>query len=224
VFGSLAGGDGTNAMVTTLNSNATPAIVEAMLRCLTFSTTEINTDSRLIQVVLTDGDGGTSAPAFRTLTLNRPPVANDDAISASEGVAAFIALADLLGNDTDADGDLLTLVDFSAVSANGGRITSTPTGLIYRAPAGFAGEDLFAYLISDGRGGEAVGILALKVMPLNRVLLDLSNVNAPGPDGGAYVQMGGVPGGNYRFETSPDLNTWTLLGNATASPAGSIVR
>jgi hypothetical protein len=173
-------------------------------------------------MVLTDGDGGTSAPAFRTLTLNRPPVANDDAISAIEGVAAFIALSDLLGNDTDADGDTLVLADFSAVSANGGRITSTPTGLIYRPPAGFTCDDLFAYLISDGRGGEAVGILNLNMMPLNRLLLDLSNVNAPGTNAGAYVQMGGVPGRRYRFETSPDLNTWTLLGNATASATGVI--
>src|SRR6185295_3437453 len=38
MFGALSGGHGTNALTFSLNTNATPAVVQALLRRLTFST------------------------------------------------------------------------------------------------------------------------------------------------------------------------------------------
>jgi len=219
-FATITGGHGTNSLVFSFNTNATPIVVQTLLRRLSFSTFDIETASRTIGVVLTDGDGGVCVPALRVLDLNRPPVANDESISASEGVNVIIPASLVLANDTDADNDTITILDYSAVTANGGRVSFDGTNFTYRAPVGFVGDDLFAYLIEDGRGGDSVGILAINTVPLNRLALDLSNVDSAGPDAGVRLQMGGIPGGNYRFETSPDLANWTLLTNTVASPAG----
>lgn len=77
---------------------------------------------------------------------NRCVVATDDAATAAGGVATTI---DVLANDTDPDGDKLTLESVS-VPANG---TATVSGgkVIYTPKAGFAGQDSFTYTVTDGK-------------------------------------------------------------------------
>ncbi|MBA4285527.1 MAG: hypothetical protein C0434_08360 [Xanthomonadaceae bacterium] len=90
---------------------------------------------------------------FTTVTAggapaNQLPVASDDSATTEAGRAVLV---DVLGNDRDADGDPLTIVEIGA-PANGtaelrdGRIRYTPA-------AGFTGTDRFIYRISDGRDG-----------------------------------------------------------------------
>jgi hypothetical protein len=80
------------------------------------------------------------------LPCNRPPVANDDTASTTEQEPVTIAV---LANDTDPDGDTLTVTgvtqpaDGSAVVNGDGTITYTPD-------PGFVGTDDFTYSISDG--------------------------------------------------------------------------
>ncbi|MCX6887152.1 MAG: Ig-like domain-containing protein, partial [Verrucomicrobia bacterium] len=149
LIATVAGGTGTTPLVFSLNTNATPAAVES-------------TNSRTIRVVVADGDGGISAPVTKVLALNRPPVAGPDSYSVAVNGTLTNTIASVIANDTDADGDTVVLESFSGVSANGGRIIQEGTNLIYRAPVGYHGVDLFAYLIADGRGGEAVGVMTLR--------------------------------------------------------------
>lgn len=83
---------------------------------------------------------------------NRPPVAVDDAATTAAGRAVVLAL---LGNDTDPDGDTLSVVSVTT-PANG---TAAVTGgqVVYTPKAGFSGTDAFGYNVSDGRGGTATG-------------------------------------------------------------------
>ncbi|MGS4883412.1 DUF4347 domain-containing protein [Roseibium sp. MB-4] len=63
-------GQGANNLVITLNANATPANVQALIQALTYSSAE--TGSHGFSVTLTDGDGGTSSAATVTLSVANP--------------------------------------------------------------------------------------------------------------------------------------------------------
>ncbi len=82
VIGTLAGGTGLTPLVITLGSSATPTAVTALLQNVTYrANTEAPTSlPRSVQIVVTDGDGGTSAAAVQT--VNVVPV-NDVAIVGS---------------------------------------------------------------------------------------------------------------------------------------------
>ncbi|WP_343712238.1 DUF4082 domain-containing protein [Inquilinus sp.] len=97
---------------------------------------------------------------------NVAPVANNDnGLSTNQGVALTIQVATLLANDTDPNGDPLTVtgvsnalngtVSFDSVA---GTITFTPT-------AGYSGPARFTYSVSDGRGGTASATADITVNP-----------------------------------------------------------
>ncbi|NIE74160.1 DUF4347 domain-containing protein [Pantoea sp. Ap-967] len=78
-IGSFTGGTGGNALVVTLNANATPIAVSALLQNLVYSnsnTTAPNTGTRIISVSVTDDTGTSSTAAAVTvnvLAVNDPP-------------------------------------------------------------------------------------------------------------------------------------------------------
>jgi Bacterial Ig domain/Cadherin domain/RTX calcium-binding nonapeptide repeat (4 copies) len=77
-IGTFAGGSGTTPLVVTFNASATTAAVQALVRAITYRNVSDApaTAARTVRFVLTDGDGGTSAPATRAISLtavNDPP-------------------------------------------------------------------------------------------------------------------------------------------------------
>jgi uncharacterized repeat protein (TIGR01451 family) len=89
--------------------------------------------------------------------VNAPPDAVDDSASTSAGSAIGVSV---LGNDTDGDGDPLTITANSS-PANG--TASCASVCTYTPNPGFAGTDTFTYTISDGRGGADTGIVTITV-------------------------------------------------------------
>src|SRR5262249_35037012 len=78
---------------------------------------------------------------------NTPPVAANDSASTNRNAAVIISV---LANDTDANGDSLTVKNVSA-PANGGKVVVNANGTVTYTPAtGFAGTDSFTYQASDG--------------------------------------------------------------------------
>ncbi|WP_216594969.1 Ig-like domain-containing protein [Comamonas testosteroni] len=66
VIGSFTGGTGANDLVISLNANATPTAVQALVRNITYSnsnTTDPSTATRTVRVTVNDGDGATSSNA-----------------------------------------------------------------------------------------------------------------------------------------------------------------
>ena len=93
-------------------------------------------------------DGAMDLGAFE-VQVNQPPVAHADSIQTTVGKAVTI---DVLANDSDPDGDTLTLLDIEipdngeAESLDDGRIVFTPN-------ADFTGTETFTYTVTDGNGG-----------------------------------------------------------------------
>lgn len=102
--------------------------------------------------------GTTSTPDLTFTTLNTPPIANKDRVVAP---AANVFTFQPLLNDTDADGDALTIVDVTA--GEFGNVTFDTGALTYTAaPAGLR-SDVFTYTISDGFGGWAIATVFIDV-------------------------------------------------------------
>ncbi|MDO9364618.1 MAG: tandem-95 repeat protein, partial [Sphingopyxis sp.] len=111
-------------------------------------------------------DGALTDTGTVTLTVtavNDVPVAGADTTSTAEDVPVVI---NVLANDSDADGDPLTVT--GATATNGVVAINPVTGaLTYTPNANFNGSDTISYAISDGNGGTASGSVAVTVAPVN---------------------------------------------------------
>ncbi|ABV89179.1 putative outer membrane adhesin like protein [Shewanella pealeana ATCC 700345] len=89
---------------------------------------------------------------------NQQPVAEDDQLTV--GVDSINDI-DVLVNDSDADGDILTI---TSASARFGRVEIVDGQLRYHALSNLIGSDLIDYAISDGNGGTAYGIVNITIL------------------------------------------------------------
>ena len=92
-------------------------------------------------------DSADASLFVRTRTVNDPPIAVADVVSAVSGLPQYIS--DILDNDLDVEGGEVSLLDYTLPS-HGALIQGDDGTLIYTAAAGFAGTDSFTYRISDG--------------------------------------------------------------------------
>lgn len=98
---------------------------------------------------------------------NRDPVANDDDLGLRAGSTTIL---EVLANDTDPDGDLLTVTSFDGPPASLGEVTPVLGGraLQIEVPEDAAGGFGMRYSISDGRGGSDDATARLTVVPENQ--------------------------------------------------------
>ncbi|MBW4512020.1 MAG: DUF4347 domain-containing protein [Scytonematopsis contorta HA4267-MV1] len=70
-IGTFSGGIGTENLVISLNANATSIAVQALLGNITYANVSQNPSitNRTVEIVLTDGDGGTSIPVSKNIAL-----------------------------------------------------------------------------------------------------------------------------------------------------------
>ncbi len=129
--------------------------------------------------VVTDGNSGvdTGTVAINVSAVNDAPIAMDDAIEVSEDTAIVF---DVLGNDSDADGDTLTVATINGVALTpgieqtidvpNGTVTITAAGVLTFTPsADYNGPVSFNYTLSDGQGGNNTGTVNFTVTPVNDV-------------------------------------------------------
>ena len=114
---------------------------------------------------ISDGKGLTATASVNVTVnaapvVNTAPIANDDTAVVTENSSVTIAVR---ANDTDADGDALTVVGVTQ-GANGSVVTDSVTGNpIYTPNSGFSGVDNFSYTIDDGHGGTATATVTITV-------------------------------------------------------------
>ncbi len=123
----------------------------------------IGTDT--FEYTVSDGHGGTDT-AIVTITvnpINDAPVAVNDARTTPEDTLVII---DVLTNDSDPDGDALTVISTST-PANGNAVINANGTVNYTPNANFNGTDSFTYTISDGQGGIATATVSITVTSVN---------------------------------------------------------
>lgn len=100
---------------------------------------------------VSDGHGGTAAATVRLGFFARedPPLAVDDAATVAQDSGP--TTIDVLANDTDVDGDLLTITAVTQPSDGLAAILARPTALTFQPDAGFVGTTAFTYTITDGQ-------------------------------------------------------------------------
>ncbi|HAO22184.1 MAG TPA: hypothetical protein DCQ37_17980, partial [Desulfobacteraceae bacterium] len=118
-----------------------------------------------IKYTVNDNLGSTSNQADIIITKkpNNLPVANADTFSIVKDSTSNSL--EVLKNDTDADGDSLTITGANMlIPANGGTVTfSGGKSIIYKPAAGYTGADNFTYTISDGNGGTSTATVYITV-------------------------------------------------------------
>jgi hypothetical protein len=76
-------------------------------------------------------------------------------------------MIDVLANDSDADGDSITILRADAESETGGIVECSPGECLYTPPRDFSGEDGFTYTVVDSTGRIAIGSVSVTVLALN---------------------------------------------------------
>ena len=105
------------------------------------------------------------APPQTFNSVNDPPVANPDRITAIQDVVLTFPASDLTANDTDTDGDRLTVTAVIATDDTHGTLQLADGMITYLPDKGFSGTGQFGYAISDNQGGSAVGTVQIVVIP-----------------------------------------------------------
>lgn len=159
---------------------------------------------------------GATATATATITVNAindNPVAAHDSAMTTQNTAVNVSV---LNNDSDVDGDSLTIADVT-VPANGtadigsGMITYTPN-------SDFTGTDSFGYTVSDGKGGTATGTVSITVTRINTPPVAAADSFSVDEDGLLTIPAPGV------LENDSDADSDPLTALVIAGPShGSLI-
>lgn len=103
------------------------------------------------------------AACDQSTSTNRPPTALDDAAQTTEDTAVTITV---LANDSDPDGDALTVSGVSPAS-NGSVVLNGDGSVTYQPKANFNGTDAFSYTVSDGKGSSDTATVTVTVSAVN---------------------------------------------------------
>jgi len=188
-----------------------------------------------IPYTITDGNGGTATAVIDiTVTpLNDAPVAVDDYYSTTEDTSVS---GDVLINDTDPEGDLLTLTDFTidgttypagataTITGVGTILLNTDGSFTFTPAADYNGNvPAVDYTVTDSNGGSDTGTLFILVAPVNDPPVALDDSNTTGEDtpltGTVIANDSDVDGNlnpsSYSIVTGPANGTLVLNPNGT---------
>jgi len=180
-----------------------------------------------------DGAGGTASELVTVVVkpVNDNPVAVDDAGSTTQDSSATIAVLD---NDSDVDGDSLTVVSVSS-SNDGTAVINSDNTVTFTPNANFLGSTTLTYEVSDGRGG--LGLFFDGKDDFVSTTLDVQPNALPSttweawvlpvclPDGGRQVILSGASDNLGRAVTiesasSDSANFGVFTGNGVWQPVG----
>ena len=163
--------------------------------------------SETLSYTIADGNGGTGTGTITVAVTaaNDVPVANDDAASVAEDGSILV---DVLGNDSDVDGDGLTVTSISG-AANG--TASLEAGQVrYDPDPDFNGTEVLTYTISDGNGGTDTGTLTITVDAVNDPPVATDDTATLTEGGDVLVDV-------LTNDSDPEGDTLSLLSVGTAA-------
>ena len=165
---------------------------------------------------VSDGAGGT-ATATVTITVtavNDAPVAVGDPRATAEDTGLVVTV---LANDTDVDGDPLSITSWTAPAH--GTVTCGLTTCTYAPEANYFGPDSFTYTITDGAGGAATGTVTLNVTAVNDAPVAFDDTTSTAEDNAVTVA---VTGNDTDTEgTTLAVESWTPAAHGIVTCAGA---
>ncbi|KQV70342.1 DUF4082 domain-containing protein [Rhizobium sp. Root1220] len=171
---------------------------------------------------------------FNQSTVNSVPIAaNDNGFSTYSNVPLSLAAAALLANDTDADGDPLSITGVSGATHGTVNFDGQSNTVVFNPTAGYVGAASFSYTISDGRGGTSSATVSLTVGPQATTVGLFTSSDTPSiaaDNDPASVELGvkfissarGEITGLRYYKSAQDIGThvgslWTSTGQLLAS-------
>nr|WP_260619666.1 retention module-containing protein [Pseudomonas sp. B11D7D] len=126
-------------------------------------------------VTVSDGKGGVTDTlvSITVNPVNDAPIANNDSASTREDTSVTI---DVLANDSDIDGDTLSI---TAASAQHGTVSVVDGKLVYTPTGNYSGADTINYSITDGKGGNSSATVQVSI----QAVADAPNLAAQTPAG-----------------------------------------
>ena len=118
---------------------------------------------------------------------NTAPLARDDAATVNRGSEVLL---DVLANDTDADGDTLTISSLD--QGTNGTAEITQGGVTYAHDGSDTNTDTFTYTVIDGNGGTATGTVTVTIAAAAGTTVPESNEIAFGGTRSGVITSGGV--------------------------------
>ncbi|NNF63953.1 MAG: tandem-95 repeat protein [Acidimicrobiia bacterium] len=176
--------------------------------------------------VVRDGRGGSDTATVSITIVQEPnedPVADDDGYSTDEDVTLSVPAPGVLANDSDPNGDPLTVSLETDVSH--GSLTLNDDGSFeYTPDADYHGSDSFAYTADDGNGGTDTATVAITVDPVNDAPVAGDNQYFTDEDTVLSVPAPGVLGDDTDVDgdaLSASLDTDVSHGSLTLNSDGS---
>ncbi|MCW2225810.1 VCBS repeat-containing protein [Bradyrhizobium japonicum] len=131
------------------------------------------------------------------VTNHAPTAVADSGLTCVQNTAVVIAASQLLANDTDLDGDSLSIASVSAAS-HGTVVLTTQSNpqnstITFTPDAGYAGPASFSYSISDGRGGTSTTQVSLAIQPAGSAsysFFSAANIPATNGNDGQPLELG----------------------------------
>ena len=138
-----------------------------------------------------DGNGGfdTATVTVTVSGVNDAPVATDDAYVTDEDTPLSVVVPGVLVNDTDVDGEPLTVVLDTTVT-NGTLALNAGGSFTYTPNPNYNGSDSFTYRANDGTANSNVATVTITVNSVN---------DAPIAAADTYSGAGNVAAGNTQF-------------------------
>jgi len=160
--------------------------------------------------------GGGGSKDVTTQPVNHKPNATDDKIVIDEDTP--ISNINVLGNDTDPDGDALTVI--AATSPNG-LVSINPDGTLNFSPTlNFDGETIISYILSDDKGETQAGTVIVTVKPINDAPIISGDTSGTGSeDNGVIIgTLSATDADGIKDNTYYTVTSTTMHGTASIDP------
>jgi len=155
-------------------------------------------------VSITVGPGGSG-------TTNHAPVANSDSYTTSFNTALTISGPGVLTNDTDQDGNNVSVASIGAVPAHGTLQAFTDGSFTYTPTSTYSGPDSFTYFVTDGTlTSVSAATVSITVGPGGSGSISINDVSITEGNSGTKIETftvtrsGGTAAFDVNFTTSDD--------------------
>jgi VCBS repeat-containing protein len=151
--------------ILTLTGSASLADYQTAIGQVVYNNSSIKPDEtdRRIEVVINDGtdDSDVATTTITVISVNEPPIAVDESPIRVNNSSQFPI--NPVDNDSDPDGDILTLTDLNTEGTSG-LITQAGNQVNYTRLSSDAGTDEFSYTITDGNGETATATISVELL------------------------------------------------------------